>query len=219
MIRLRYHRTLAIAASGCVLASTFVGCGADDEPAPPVSTSQPTAEPQPEPSATTTEPVAEESEIDPLDETFRRLYDKVDFQGLEALPENQQVVYLVLRVRYEVLQGGLEYYFFNPAAEHARESVVALEKIGMPDASADLAAACDLFPDETPADDVFARQNQLDTFTAEDRIKLEELNTSLSKSLETAGEKVEYYLETYNVEPEEVTTEETPDTVPDVAIE
>lgn len=204
MSLLRLHRGVARVVIACLSTVLGYGCSSNDAEPKPAAVSRPSTDNSPSEPAKTpaaAETQTEGEEPDPLDRVFQKLYDKVAFDGLAVLTEDEQVVYLVLRLRYEVLQGGLEYFFFNLAGVHARESVTALEKIGMADAAAVLDRACDLFPDQRPAELVDDRQIQLDDFTDDQRRQLETLGALLTQSLETAGEKVEYYLKTHAVTP------------------
>ncbi|MDA0834109.1 MAG: DUF4375 domain-containing protein [Planctomycetota bacterium] len=200
----RVHCSFPLVAIAWFCATVANGCGSDNDSTPPSATPPTSKGPETENAGpiSATEAEGEEEETgDPLDQIFQQLYDKVDFDGLSSLSDDEQVVYLTLRIRYEVLQGGLEYYFFNLAGKHARETVTALKNIDMKDASDLLEKACNLFPDETPAFEVNDRQIQLDGFSDEQRAILEELGETLSQSLETAGEKVEYYLKMHAATP------------------
>jgi hypothetical protein len=106
-------------------------------------------------------PVAEEAR-----EAFLRLevYSEDDYR---KLPRRDRYLWDVEWFEAEVMNGGVDQYFYNSTGDHAMECLEALNAIGAEAAYELLRRSCDLFPDKTPSSDREQRQAQLREVTGE----------------------------------------------------
>jgi hypothetical protein len=61
----------------------------------------------------------------------------------------------------EVMNGGIDQYFYNSAGDHTAACLEALQAIGAKQSAELLQRACDLFPDKMPSSEREIRQKQL----------------------------------------------------------
>ncbi len=116
-----------------------------------------------------------------LSRVFGSLYDRVSANGLQQLPEHTRDLYVVQYFRREFELGGLEYYFYNTASDHAFETVDALRAMNAPETADILQQAFDVFPQGRPSREVTKRQDVLDDLTTDQQ----ELLTRLDQQLAT----------------------------------
>ena len=72
--------------------------------------------------------------IDPMD-VYLRLLDRVERSGIGSLAETEQYFYAMMVFTAECDNGGIQQYFTNSSAEHARQALRALEVIDAPNAA------------------------------------------------------------------------------------
>jgi len=152
---------------------------------------------------TSLEPAGQEDSIDDndfLNQAFAQLYDRVSELGFESLSQPELTVYLVLSLNEELQQGGIEYYFYRPAGNHADETAFALEKIGAQDAADRLRDSFAVFKTDSPPTVTEERQSLLDTIDESESQKLQELSTSLIDSLKELESLLSQHIEQNNLQ-------------------
>ncbi len=189
---------LAMRASFCLMPIVLAGCGGDGatstgkSPDDAASKAAIVADPVDEELAKT---VDEEVKVDPLQRIYRILFDKVQFDGIDSLGESERVLFVVLEFRYDLNDGGLEYYLFNLEGEHVIETVAALRTLEMTAGADLLQRACELFPDNKPSSDIDERHQQLGQLTEAEQRELNDHGKGILIAFETAAENVKSYLE------------------------
>ena len=79
-----------------------------------------------------------------------QIYDKVTRSGIQACQRDEQLNYLVGYLYFQVQNGGLWQYFFNPCGPDAPDLLLALEEIGAYRLGRVIREACSFFPDGRP---------------------------------------------------------------------
>ena len=97
-----------------------------------------------------------------------QLDEKVQAEGYEALPRNEQMHYLVGYFYTQVLNGGVGQYFFNPSGPTSPQLVQALKDMGAVKLAALLAPVVQQFPDGQPPEAMEARAACMDAMGDED---------------------------------------------------
>jgi Domain of unknown function (DUF4375) len=100
----------------------------------------------------------------PAAKEVKRLFLTLDVQSeadYRQLPRRDRYLWDVSRFEAEVMNGGVNQYFFNPAGDHAAGCLEALTGIGAKRSHGLLKHACDLFPAGRPSADRSVRQQQL----------------------------------------------------------
>ena len=97
-----------------------------------------------------------------------QLDEKVQAEGYEALPRNEQMHYLVGYFYTQVLNGGVGQYFFNPSGVTSPQLVQALKDMGAVKLAALLAPVVQQFPDGQPPEAMEARAACMDAMGDED---------------------------------------------------
>ena len=104
-------------------------------------------------------------------------------QLLDQLPERthdpndpNELPWRIFWLTTEVNNGGMDQYFHNSSGDFALETVADLRLIGAP-ATADLVEkGCKLFPDGQPAKRTGERRAQMNKFTRDQRVAMEDLS-------------------------------------------
>lgn len=86
------------------------------------------------------------------------VYSENDYRNL---PRRDRCLWDVSWFETEVMNGGVDQYFYNSAGDHAAECLEALEAINAKGSSGLLKLACDLFPEGRPSPNREDRQEQL----------------------------------------------------------
>lgn len=105
-------------------------------------------------------------------EKVRRIFLRIEVYSEEdyrQLARRDRYVYDIRWLETEVMNGGIDQYFYNSAGDHAVGCLEALNAIGAKGSYSLLKNACDLFPDGQPSADRAVRQQQLREITGEDR--------------------------------------------------
>lgn len=76
----------------------------------------------------------------------------------------------------EVNNGGMDQYFHNSSGDFALETVGDLRLIGAPETAELVERGCKLFPEGKPARDTELRRKQMDKFSREQMISLDDLS-------------------------------------------
>jgi hypothetical protein len=84
------------------------------------------------------------------------------------LSSNDRILYDVVRFEAEVMNGGIDQFFYNASGDHALETLAALEAIGATDSHRLLASACALFPGGAPSTDIGSRRTELESLRPDD---------------------------------------------------
>lgn len=123
------------------------------------------------------------------------LCERVEALGIASLNHAQKLNYLVGYFHFQIMNGGIWQYFFNPCGPDAPQLVAALNEIGAKNI-ADLVDAClDYFPNKQPPDNMEERAAILDTIPEEHATELEEKITAL---VDTANPKKDVLRKLYN---------------------
>ena len=108
------------------------------------------------------------------EETVRKLcgelngYEPEDYQKLST---REKAVWNVFWFHAEVMNGGIDQYFYNSAGDHAADCLAALEFIGATESVKLMKSGCAHFPNGTPHTDREARQQELASILdGEDRL-------------------------------------------------
>jgi Domain of unknown function (DUF4375) len=88
----------------------------------------------------------------------------------KKLPKRDRYVWDVSWFEAEVMNGGVDQYFYNSAGDHAAECLKALQAIGAKQSYSLLKKACDLFPQGQPSANRTVRQQQLRDLTGKKHI-------------------------------------------------
>ncbi len=86
------------------------------------------------------------------------VYSEEDYR---KLPRRDRYLWDVSWFETEVMNGGVDQYFYNSAGDHAGECLEALQAIGAKKSHSLLSQACDLFPQRRPSANRDTRQKQL----------------------------------------------------------
>ncbi len=101
----------------------------------------------------------------PAEEAVRKLCGELDGyepENYQKLSTREKAVWNVFWFNAEVMNGGIDQYFYNSAGDHAADCLAALETIGATESVKLLKSGCAQFPDGTPHTDRETRQQQLD---------------------------------------------------------
>lgn len=101
----------------------------------------------------------------PAEEAVRKLCGELDGyepENYQKLSTREKAVWNVFWFNAEVMNGGIDQYFYNSAGDHAADCLAALETIGATEAAKLLKNGCTQFPNGTPHADRETRQQQLD---------------------------------------------------------
>jgi hypothetical protein len=85
----------------------------------------------------------------------------VEEQDYRDLPRRDRYLWDVSWFETEVMNGGVDQYFYNSAGDHAHECLEALNAIGAEQSHTLLKRACDFFPEGRPSANRGVRQKQL----------------------------------------------------------
>ena len=99
--------------------------------------------------------------IDPMD-VYLRLLDRVERSGIGSLAEAEQNFFAVMVFTAECDNGGIQQYFTNSSAEHARQALRALQVIDAPNAADLLRKVMMLFGKQGPPEDRDERLRRID---------------------------------------------------------
>ena len=101
----------------------------------------------------------------PAEEAVRKLCGELDGfepENYQKLSTREKSVWNVFWFNAEVMNGGIDQYFYNSAGDHAVDCLAALETIGATESVKLLKCGCTRFPNGTPHTDRETRQQQLD---------------------------------------------------------
>src|ERR1044072_6630652 len=96
------------------------------------------------------------------EEAWPPAYEKGITQGLAALPENDQVLFLIGYLFNQLCDGGALFVYYNPSAEYVVQMSEALEKIGAGRAAQGMRDINSYFPGGSPASDHYIREKQIE---------------------------------------------------------
>jgi hypothetical protein len=82
-------------------------------------------------------------------------------EDYRKLPRRDRYLWDVSWFEAEVMNGGVDQYFFNSAGDHAKDCLEALNGIGAEQSHTLLKRACDLFPEGCPSETHEVRRKQL----------------------------------------------------------
>ena len=104
------------------------------------------------------------------DEAYRifnalRVTTEEEYLGLSP---RERILYDVVRFEAEVMNGGIDQFFYNESGNHALETLEALEKIGATQSHEFLVAAFSLFPNGCPSKDCEKRREELEGLRSAD---------------------------------------------------
>ena len=118
---------------------------------------------------------------------------------LEALSEEERVLYMNHIFKTEIDNGGFAMLFFHPAGAYAREMVDTLKAIGAVKCAQLLSEAIAKFPREIQGTTTEERQDMLEEIDPDDQLFFE-----LNDALQAMGEDVGVYQKGYMIKHHEV---------------
>lgn len=90
----------------------------------------------------------------------------------ESLSHVDQLVRLVVHFDGEVQNGGMEQWLTNPSGHYAKETLMALERIGANESAALVREALAFFPEGQPSRDQSERRRQFASLSSEEKERI-----------------------------------------------
>ena len=120
---------------------------------------------------------------------------KVVKQGYEALTNIERDIYHTWDLETEVNNGGFDQYFFNSAGDHALDTLISLETIGLVETKKLLEQAIAAAFHDHPQSNRQKRWKQLDALTESQKKQLDNLDQKIFALEEPVSELVTKYID------------------------